>query len=501
VTEDDEMPLHLRLMKNVYTSAPLLFQEAVFPRKFDNFINTVQSMRLEYYLKDLASRATDIGEVRTASGRELNPLDSTQRIAPDELQMNERQMHWLRSTLEMSGTTLERMMFDYWKRLKSTPESERPNIPLISDPLVAESVLRAFAQTGNVIRETNSISSSRGSAVRKIAFTLGSYSANLLDQLIKIVPAYSEAGLWKQAANLALFAFAASAMGITAFELRRRLVEAFTGKTSSQPSLANIAQHPLSSDAQTYLLNAVANEIPYLGLATQHLFDTGTGRSIFDLADMVPLAGLVRDSGQAIEKAINTGSVALPLEEFISRRAPLYSSVVNRVPPLSGEILSGEAVRAMRAATPRAMQKPSGGYAPNVGSKSTRFLRSAQAAELQGDDRTAGNLIKQAVQQRMAERPGISQAQATSQLRSSIASRNSETQVLGRKLKSTELSATLDRMTPAQRRSFTTGVAATRTLLSLLPHTPDNNGHSIFKSHQVQPIFKRQRKLKSLLQI
>jgi len=381
VTEGGEMPLHLRLMKNVYTNTPLLFQEAVFPRKFDNFINTAQAMRLEYYLKDLASRAMDIGDIRTAGGKEVNPLDSNQRIASDELQLNERQMHWLRSTLEMSGTTLERVMFDYYKRLKSSPVSERPNIPLISDPLVAEAVLRAFAQTGNVIRETNSISSSRGSAVRKIAFTLGSYSANLLDQLIKVMPAYGETGFGKQAANLALFGLVASALGITAFELRRRLVEAFTGKTSSQPSLANVAEHPLSSDAQTYLLNAVANEIPYLNLATQHLFDTGTGRSMFDLADMVPLVGLFKDAGQSIDRGIKTGDVALPFEQFIARRAPLYSSILNRVPPLSGEIANGEASRALRAATPSAMQKPAdGGYSSNFGTKATRLLPSANAA-------------------------------------------------------------------------------------------------------------------------
>jgi hypothetical protein len=465
----------------------------------DTFINQVQSLRVNQILLDLASHVEDIAQVRRLNGKKLNAADPSQKISAKELGLKDRRLHWLRVYLEPVGT-LESLMFNYANALAAVPKEERPNVPFVSEAQHA-ALIRSFGQAGNIVRETNSPGSYRGSFLRKTFGTLASYPANMLDQIIKAVPRHNDPKVMAQLLNLMGAVATLGTLGVILKELRAPVQQAITGKDPGQPLLANVLDNPVSLDGARYMAGAMGAMIPYLNLATDQVFGGGSGKTMFDLTSTVPLLGWWADLTRMGKEAMLSGDFAKFAYDYSNRYLPLYSGVVNRLPGPAAYVELQNAQRALRAANPVGeieMREVSGGSANPT--PVSRYLRSAEVAMYRGDVGAAKTAINQAVDWKMSNTPGLTRQKAMQSVTQSLAGRNPQARVYGRKLSPADEERVLGRMTDWQRRAYDRGMQAGRQLKALAGGTPAGmQPASILRQGKPKPLLRQPRKLRSLM--
>lgn len=466
LTEGETPGMLLRASQWLNTSRLLMWQQAWFPRKGDEFINLTQGQRAREVLLDAASWAKRIGDTRTENGAkmgQLNERDPAQSIQPAEMKLSSSQLYWLRTYLEPVGG-LESILFDYYRRLKT---SDRPSdVPVVTDRQM-QAIILSLGMKGNIVRSVNSPASFRGSVARTIAGSLGNYPANMIAQALKLLPArLDQASTMKVLTLLSVLGLAAI-YGTMVKEVGTGGMEFITGKSSAQPRLANLLDNPTGADTAAYLVSALTTQIPYLNLATDRMFGTGSSRSLFDLANVVPFAGFVKDAGSSLLTMAQTGDAVTPGMSLLNRYMPLYSGVANRIPGLEGDLAGRNTLRSLRAATPHGieMRDVSGGGISNP-TPLSRLMSEAERAAYRGDNASAKAAIDKAVDLKMVQK-GLTREKALVEVRSSIAARSPEARTYGRTLAPTERDQILGRMTGRQRSDYQRGQSAYGSLLSL----------------------------------
>jgi hypothetical protein len=473
------VPIHLRGMQWLYTTAPGMFQERFFPRGVDKLMNEINAHLFLDQIKDIASRAIGIGDVRVATGRPLDSADPKQFISHHEMEMGVNELMELRRLLEPVGS-LESLVFDYYNRYTAAKNAGQPvtldDVPFAPQDKMS-AILLSYAKLGNVLAESNTPAFFKGNWIKRIFGTFGNWPANFFDQLAKLFPT-SLPRSKAERDKVAKFLLATTLIVATSIlfkEFKNLLQYLLTGKEAGEASLTNIADDPISADGARYLVGALAQGIPYLNLAVNSATDSG---SMFDISKSVLLASVVKDTANITINAAKTGDVSKAFSDFSSRYLPLYSMALNRLPGFEEQIEAKNTTRAMRAATPRSIEMRSYGGGGGIGNPTalSKYMRQAETAAYRNDTRGARSALERAIQYRM--RQGLSRTEAQRAVRQSLGARTPEMRLYGRTLTKTERSLVESRMTSRQRRSYEKGQRAYRALLSLAPKPSPSRRHS-----------------------
>ncbi len=496
-----QVPAHLRATQWALSTPLGLMHEALFPRYFDQAANVVMGHRAATIMLDVFRHADDIADSRTVGGTKLNPLDARQRITAKELGMTEDQLHLFRGVIE-TVAPLERTMFDYAARLKAA-DAAGTAITLIGNGGVDIKVLGTlgtttmddakmgaallnFAKLGNVVSETNAPALFRMNRLMRIFGTFGSWPSNFIDQVMKIAPTSLNTPSQRAKMIPAAIAMAAIAAVATAIqETRRTFLEGYTGKLSAEPTLANVVHDPASPEGMRYMLSALSGGIPYLGMALGQGTDT---QNLFDASRMVPLLGFTRDVVSGVAGALKTGDFGKTLFDLSSRYMPFYAPALRQLPGAKEQLAALNSTRALRAATPRSIEMRAVGGGMANPTPISRKLRALELAGYSGNPQKVQSALEDAIAFKMKTK-NLTRAQAWSEIRSGLSSRNPEARVFGRKLADTERAQIASRMTEDQSAAYSRGMGVSRNLMGAAPRK-SKGGRSPF----LPPLAKKKRK-------
>jgi hypothetical protein len=228
-----------------------------------------------------------------------------------------------------------------------------------------------------------------------------------------------------------------------------------------------VLDDPTSVAGARYAALAASSMIPYGGMLVDFTLGGGSANNPFDLASIVPGIAFARDIFGTAKTIAMTGDLVRPLADMANRYGGITAGVVNRMPGFAEDLASRNVGRSLRSATPNdiEMRSFSGGAAANPGPMAL-YLRRAENAAFGGDTATAKSAIDQAVRYRMQQK-GLTQQQATNEVRQQLSARQPDMRVYGRVLADTERKRVVSNMLPKQRASYEQGQRVYRSLVGL----------------------------------
>jgi hypothetical protein len=454
-----------------------------FPRWFDMWANMVSHYRAESAKQWFFSHAKQIGESRESQGLTLNPNDPSQSIKAEELGLSPYKLQWQRTYWAPMGS-LEELMFDYYNRWKAAGDKTEAGF-FSNNQSEEEQKSRGWqfimGELGNVVTKRNAPALWQGSEARRTLGALKNWGANAVNQLLKNMPnpkTYTPKDLIDKeflaqivAAFISLLSLLFLSVGVK--ESGDSLKAAIVGVEPAQVRLENLANDYMNdgikaSDAARYGGLAASTMIPYVGNLTDRMFGGGSSRSPLDLTAIIPMAQFAKDVTDQTIKAAQSGDVVKGAIDMVNRYGGILAAPVNRMPVARDDLQARATLRSLRSANPSdiEMRGFSGAGTPNA-TPLTRYLRQAETASYAGDRAAASDAMKRAVEYKMQTK-GLTQAEATAEVRQQLSSRNPEMRVYGRNLADTERQRVLARMTDSQRESYDRGLKAFEFQSSLL---------------------------------
>lgn len=455
-TKDEESSWALKAIRSVNNMWLPAMAARVAPRLVDQSSNVIIGAKWLRALEELMAKSVALGDSR---GGNPDHTDPNHLITAAELGATPAQLKDIRDLFLPVGG-LEQVMFEYYKRLRQSPESERSNVPLMDEQKLQAWMMGAL-ERGNVIREGNSPSSFKAFGILgRIFSTFWSWPSQFWDQIDKLtatkvgdgklssMPLLASVGRW----GPALIAIALIA--IMAREVPTPLIELVTGRIDARQRLSNVLADPDPVDAARYLGATMGSMVPFVGGAAEWLVGGSSSKPLFDATSHVPLIGFVADTTTAAANTVRSGDMRVMLD-WANRWTPLYAMALNRLPGVDADLDARNAARAVRAAVPADMpvrQMGGSGSAPKL-TPLSRTLRSLEAAAYSGDRQEVAQRMEQAVAQQQ-EVQGGSEEDARRAVTSILQSRSPVSRVFGRSVTAGELDRITGRMSAGQRAAF-----------------------------------------------
>lgn len=437
------------------------------PRLGDEVVNMgaagLQTSEVFDFLKNQAVKAF---EGREAAGDNINASDyfTTEEnlLSPKELGMVEstgfRDSDSLRQQFEVVGN-LDGFLRDYYNRQKAAPEGEKHTVPLFKNPADEGAVLYDMNAHGNIATAGFTPPSMAGvgqrGLIKKMLFMFQNYvlrqaaqAERLADKDLRDPKGWRESyALWGIFATLIVWAIA----GMLATEIGVPATKLITGRSPSRVTAANVIADPDAAMLARYVGMALGNNLPYYGqVISQMLGNPGYG-SKWDAANLIPIAGLVRDVNTAITRTSQTGDPIFPAVDFLNRWLPPVSPVLRLLPDVEGDIEARNAARALRVVGPsEGMELAGGGGGQSVQTPASAAIRRLMSAAYRGDREG----IQQAFDAAVREKTAQGSADPERAVLQSLASREPARMVFGRAITPAEEARLIGRMSGGQRASY-----------------------------------------------
>lgn len=387
------------------------------PRLGDEVVNMgaagVQTSEVFDFLKLQAVKAF---EAREAAGEDINAsnyfTNEDNLLSPKELGMTEstgyRDSDSLRQLFEVVGN-LDGFLRDYYNRQKAAPEGQKHTVPLFENPADEGAVLYDMAAHGNIPTAGFTPPSMAGvgqrGLIKKMLFMFQNYvlrqaaqAERLADKDLRDPRGWREAyALWGILATLIVWALA----GMLATETGVPVAQLITGRSPSRVTAENVIADPDAAMLARYVGMALGNNLPYYGqVISQVLGNPGYG-SKWDAANLIPIAGLVRDVNTTITRIGQTGDPVFPAVDFLNRWLPPVSPVLRLLPGVEGDIEARNAARALRVVGPSAgMELAGGGGGQSVQTPASAAVRRLISAAYRGDQDGIRSAFEEAVREK-----------------------------------------------------------------------------------------------------
>ena len=455
------------------------------PRVIDEWVNqaTAETYRSEMFdrLKKLAVTAfTAREELAKKTGENIGDFTKySNLLTPEELELPKasgyRDITRLRQLFQLVGT-LDGFLLDYYKRYKAAPEGERAAVPLFTDQAALGSVIFDMEAHGNIptpgFTPPAMIGVGQSGVIKSLLFMFQNYVLRMGAQIERLTEkdlrdpkVLREAyGFWSLLIALVIFLFA----GLLATETGVRATKVLTGRAPSRVTLANVAADPSVGMVARYTGMALANNLPYYGKVISEMLGNPGYGSWWDAANMIPVAGLVRDSSIALKRIGQTGDVIWPGLDFVSRWMPPASPFLRLLPGVEGDIEAKNAARALRVVGPsQGMELAGGGGANYAQTPVTPEIRNLLSAAYRGD--AAG--IQRAFDAAVREKELLGSPDPVRAVKQSLAAAVPARKVFGRAITADEEAGLIGQMSGAQRE----GYAGAREAFDLINQTLGTN--------------------------
>lgn len=471
--EEKPVPL-MEAIPNWLESVPGLRQLLIqlrdkSPRVFDEVVNlATASVQEEEVFTWLEKVALDVFAAREANavstGRtDINDFTREENLLkPEEFGLTEssgyRDLDNLRQMFDPIGN-LDTFLQDYYNRHKAAPENAKHSIPLFPNPADRGLLLYNMAVHGNVssagFTPPAMVGVGQSGVIKRLLFMFQNYVLRLAAQFEKIADKdLRDPKLWREAyafwgmlATMILFVLA----GILATETGVPATRLITGRSPSRVTLANVVNNPDAAMIARYTGMALANNLPYYGQVISELFGNPGYGSRWDAANIIPIAGLIKDTSIALTRVKQTHDPIFPALDFLGRWFPPASPVIRLLPGIQGDIEAKNAARALRVVGPSAGMELAGGsgavYAQTPATVATRRLL---AAAYRGDEEG----VRRAFDQAVAERAELGSPDPARAVMQSLAAAIPARRVFGRSITPAEEQQLLARMSGPQRRDY-----------------------------------------------
>lgn len=424
------------------------------PKWFDDFANISNMEWFERVLDKLKIKAHKAYEGRqaaaAASGANWRDLsDADNLLTPEELGIvSHAGMKYFRDLFAAEGG-LDHILLRWYDRASAAPSPAA--VPLL-EPEEEASVYLEYAKMTNLPTTSNRPLLFKGGGasgdMRRVMFMFGGYPAAFSEQLSKLFHLHSKDSRWIAAVGVLGISLVALLIGALAHEGGEEFKELLTGEVGGRIRLANIA-HPI--DALRYSAISFANIIPYVGEPITRAFGATTHRAnLMELSSLIPMAGLIKEGVEALQKTIQTGDPVYPITDFAKRWFFPARMALNRVPGLAGDVQARNAARAYTAALPPDQEARLTGGGAIRQTPVTPIIRSLLAAAYSGDQAGVELAFRNAVEERKA----LGDPDPERSVIASIQGRVPARTVLGRLPTESEEARTVARMNEDQRAAY-----------------------------------------------
>lgn len=452
--------------------------KAIFPRKFDDFINHSLILGFDKDLDMLKKRGWDAFKKRedaAVPGYDWKNLsDPANILTPEEMGIgsNKGLNRWQELFAPLGS--LDSVLLDYYERTKSMTPEEREATPLIPDENDYAGLALYYAAVSNVATETNRPQSYKGRGsegfLRSTAGTFAGWGANFMHQLSKGLQTYSKDPQYNRIANnmlgLAVIFILMASIGAWNWEFGDELTKLITNKSSARIQIGNADEDPRT--AMGYVAQALVNVVPVAGPIIGSLAGLAfTGRgSPLDATSQILHLNFASDTYKTAKRILQTGDVTLPMADWTRRWVfpPLTGAIMNRMPVLRGIVDQQNAIRSLNGSAPPGTEikwgRGSGEmrYGP-ANDEIMKLIASAYEAVAHG-----GSLA--AVEQRRAEavaafvKTGRSEEDAIKAVDAALASKEPIRVLTGKEFTEEESARWIARMTPNQKKDYDRAAAA-----------------------------------------
>lgn len=439
------------------------------PRVVDEFINEMlaESYRRDVYawLKKAALNAFEARAQRAkATGRkDINDFTKLSNLlTPAELGLGPntgyRDLENLRDLFHSMGS-LDTFLLDYYNRWNAAPENEQANVPLFKSPEAEGQMTFNLAAHANIPTAGFTPPSMQGvgqrGLIKRIIFMFRNYTRRMSEQIEKLSdfdlrdPKMARrAKLFWQMFSLLIVAALAGALAI---EIGGPVTKLLTGRTPAKLTAANVLSDPDAASMARYLGMTLANNIPYYGDVISRMVGNPGYGNLWDVTDLVPMFGLVKDATIAATKIAQTGDPLFPTVDFISRWFPPGVPALRLLPGVEGDIEAKNAARALRVVGPsEGIELAGGGGGQTTQSPASASIRRLISAAYSGDQAGIQSAFDEAVREKAAQgSPNPEKA-----VLQAIASREPARVVFGRAITPAEEARLIGRMSGTQRASY-----------------------------------------------
>lgn len=459
--------------------------KAVFPRKFDDFINYALIMAFDHEadrLKKLGWAAFQAREASAAtSGRDYKDLSRQENVlGPEELGLvTNKGLERYRQIFAPLGS-LDQVLLDYYERTKGMTPEQREAEPLIPSADDHAALALHYAAISNPATETNrplAFKRKGGSDkafLRATAGTFMGWVTNMMHQLSKGLETHSADKDFLQKAHgylgLAMITILLAAVGAWNWEFGDELTKKITNVSSARVQLGNI------QDVRTglgYVAQALVNTVPVIGSmlgSAAGVAFTGRGNPM-DMTSQILLMNFASDTYNTVKRMIQTHDVILPAADWTRRWIfPSFTrAIINRLPGMRGLVDQQNAIRSLNGSAPPGTDikwgQGRGGdikYSP-ANDEINRVIAAAYEATAHGGD--VGDVriaIENAVQAYI--RAGRTRADAEKAVNVALAGKEPVRVLTGREMTPEEQIRWLGRMTAEQRADYDKAAAAWKLL-------------------------------------
>lgn len=433
------------------------------PRVIDELINETlaESYRRDVY-DNLRKAAVKAFDARKQKGQSNDFSKLENLLTPSDLGMSGptgyRDLENLRDLFHSMGS-LDTFLNDYYKRWDAAPEGEKANAPLFTSPEAEGQITFNLAAHSNIPTAGFTPPSMQGvgqrGLIKRILFMFANYVRRMAEQIEKTGDfdlrdpkvARRIKFFWQ---TLSLLIVAAVAGGI-AYEVSSPIVRLITGRSPAKLTLANVLADPDAATVSRYIGMTLANNFPYYGGRISEMLGNPGYGSAWDVANLIPGLGLIRDAALTVNKISQTKDPLFPLVDFASRWFPPLAPAIRFLPGVEGDIEAKNAARALRVVGPSVGLElaPSGG-APSTQSPTSASIRRLIAAAYRGDQQGVQEAFDQAVQEKRDQgNPAPEKAVVAA-----IASREPARAVFGRAITPEEEALVMSKMSAGQRADY-----------------------------------------------
>ena len=459
---------------------------AIFPRKFDDFINYALVLAFDRETEMLKKRGWEAFQARESSaktsGRDYTDLTQKENVlGPKELGLsNYKSLERYRQIFAPLGS-LDRVLLDFYERTKGMSPDQRGAEPLIPSEEEHAGLALYYASTSNPATETNRPLSfkrkgSSGEAAGRAAVgTFMGWVVNMMHQLSKGLQSHSKdnPSLIRAFVSVAIITILLAAVGSHNWELGDEATKFFTDVSSARIQLGNIED---VSTGLRYLAQALVNTVPVAGPIIGSMAGVAfTGRgNPFDMTSQILHLNLAADTYNTVKRIVQTKDPVLPMADWTRRWVfPTFTrALLNRLPGLRGLVDQQNAVRSLNGSAPPGTDikwgQARGGearYGP-AADEIARLISSAYEATLYGGDVSNIRLkLEEAVQAYM--RAGRSRADAEKAVNVALAGKEPIRILTGREMTPEEEVRWVGRMTKEQKADYDKAVNAWKLLGSV----------------------------------
>lgn len=467
-----EKPTLLKAIPNWMESIPGLRQFLIYlrdlsPRVVDEQVNraTAEIHQSETFdwLKLRAVEAFAARE-RLAAKTGADISDFTKRdnlLTPEELGLNKssgfRDITRLRQLFQLVGT-LDGFLLNYYQRHKAAPEGEKAKVPFFVDPAAEGSVLFDMESHGNIPTTGFTPPSMSGvgqsGVIKRLLFMFQNYVLRMGAQVERLTEkdlrdpkGWREAyGFWSIFIALLVFLFS----GFLATETGVPLTKVITGRAPSRVTAANVLADPDAAILARYAGIALGNNFPYYGKVISEMLGNPGYGSWWDAANLIPIAGLVRDSSIMVKRMGQTGDPVFPALDFLGRWMPPASPAIRLWPGMEGDIAVKNAARALRVVGPSQGMELAGGGGVYAQTPVTPEIRRLLSAAYSGD----ASGVEKAFAASVKAKTDLGSPDPVRAVKQSLAAAIPARRVFGRAITEAEEQGLTRQMTAGQRESY-----------------------------------------------